>query len=185
MPVTTRLLGGDLLSLREENYVALEASVTVAIASFLLSLLGVPVTSAGDYIYVSSARRATQVQMGVLDWVGFLLLDLFYVFAMWTYVTVRGKQLETRQYMQLGALGFLVVFLGNAVKVFAEVYVAATSGALASGYDAATIASLDAVGFMVMFGIVLLAVTGTCLAITKGNIGRTWWPFPPKPSKTL
>ncbi|HZY94684.1 MAG TPA: hypothetical protein VFE98_07495 [Candidatus Bathyarchaeia archaeon] len=164
---------------------ALDASLTVAIASFLLSLSGVSVIGGGDFIYVSSARRAFQIQIGIFDWISIFLLDFFYIFAMWTYVTVRGSQLSLRRYLELGCLGLLIVFLGNAVKVFAEVYVAATSGALTSGSDVATMASLDVVGFMVMFGIVLLAVGSTCLVFAKGRAWRLGWPFPSNPSKTV
>lgn len=163
----------------------IEVTVTVAIASFLLSLSGVSFAAGGDYIYLSNARRAVQVQIGIFDWVNFFLLDFFYIFAMWTFVAVRGNQLSTRRYLELGCVGFLVVFFGNAVKVFAEVYTAATSGGLSPGSDAATLASLDAIGFMVMFGIVFLAVGSTCLALAKGNTWRLGWPFHSNPSKTL
>ncbi len=164
---------------------ALVATLTVAIAGFLLSLSGVPVSSSGDYIYVTSARSAFQVQVGVLDWAAFLLSDVLYVFALWAFVTVRGGQLGTRQYVVLAGLGFLVSFLGNVVKVFAEVYVGVTSGILGSGYDSAPMVSLDSEGLFVMFGILLLAVVSTCFVMAVGSVGGSRWPFRPEPAKTL
>lgn len=150
-------------------------SVTIAIAAFLLSLSGVSAIAAGDYLYVVNAHRAVLVQIGVMDWMAFLLLDFFYVFAIWTYVTVKGGQFRSRSYLALGAMAFPMIFLGNALKIFAQVFVSATAGTLAASHDAATAASMDALGFGVMLGTVFILLAGTCLFLTRAMPGQFGW----------
>ncbi len=155
---------------------AFESSITVAIATFFLSIAGISVSANGDYIYLAGVSRGVQVQIGVIDWASFLLLDFFYVFAIWTYVTVRGGEFGMRRYLALSVIALPIIFLANALKIFTQIYFIASSGTLTPSYDASVLASMDAVGFMVMFGTVLLIVVGTCLSVLRWNPAGLGWP---------
>src|SRR6266571_460272 len=154
----------------------LDSSLTVAVASFLLSLAGITSVSGGNFIFIPSAGRSLQVQIGILDWMGFFLWDIFYVFAIWTFVTLRGGQFSSRRYLVLGASGLLIMFLGNSLKVFAEIYTAVSSGALSGATDASTIDAMDVTGFAAMFGFVLVLVASTCLLISRIKPKSDGWP---------
>ncbi len=152
-------------------------SIIAIIASSLLSFSGIPATAEGGLVYLPFFNHSFQLQIGVTDWASFLLLDFFYLFAVWTFVTIRGDELQSTRYLELGAIGFIMMFLGNGVKVFAQIYVAATSGTLASGVDGATLAAMDTTGLVALFAIVLLTVSATCLLFAKGISKDRTWPF--------
>ena len=125
------------------------------------------------------------LEVGLMDWVSLMLVDFFYVFAVWTFVTVRDGGLNTKTYLLFAILASPILFLGNAIKTFAQVYVLVSSGALSSGPVATTAASVDAVGFGSMFGVVLLTVTVTCLFLLRWPRGHTGWPAASKPSGVI
>ena len=155
---------------------ALESIIAV-IASSLLSISGIPARPVGELVYLTSLGHSFQVQVGIYDWVTLLLLDFFYVFGLWSYLTVRGRELSSRKYLGLGAIGFIIMFLGIGVKVFAQIFVVASSGTLASGGDAATLANMDQIGLVALFGVAILAVCSTCLFFSLGRFRGQGWPF--------
>jgi hypothetical protein len=160
-------------------------SIIVAIASSLLSVSGIPAKPVGQLVYLPSLGHSFQVEMGVYDWATLLLLDFFYVFGLWAYVTFRGRELRSRKYLELGAIGFVVMFLGIGVKVFAQIFVAVNSGTLGSGVDAATLASMDQIGLVAMLGVALLAVCSTCLLFSVSRFRGLGWAFGTSGSKPL
>ncbi len=142
-------------------------SFPVAVVASLLSLSGIPTVAVGNYLYLVDARRAVQIQIGVVDGMSFLLFDFFYVFSVWTYVAVKGGGLTTKRYFAMALAGLPIIFLGNALKIFAQIFAAISSGTRGSSLDA-ILASTDAIGFAVMFGIVLTMVCATCLWLGRG-----------------
>ena len=152
------------------------------IVAFLLSLSGIPAFATGNALYFPNINRSIMLEVGLMDWVSLTLVDFFYVFAVWTFVTVRGGGLDPRTYLLFAVLASPILFLGNAIKTFAQVYVLVSSGALGSGPAATTVASAEAVGFASMFGVVLLTVTVTCLFLSQGHAG---WPAASKPSSII
>ncbi len=160
-------------------------SVIAVIASSLLSMSGIPAKPVGELVYVTSLSHSFQVQMGAYDWATLLLLDFFYVFGLWSYVTIGGRELSSRNYLGLGAIGFIIMFLGIGVKVFAQILVAVNSGTLASGSDAATLASMDQIGLVTMFGVAILAVCSTCLFFSLSRFRSQGWAFGTSGSKPM
>jgi len=160
-------------------------SIVVIIASSLLSFAGIPASAEGAFVYLPSFGHSFQVQIGSVDWASFLLLDFFYVFAVWTFITVRGDELQSARYLEIGTIGFIIMFLGNGVKVFAQIYVAATSGTLRSGFDAATLASMDAAGLVALFEPDFLAVSTTCLLFAKGISRNGEWSLGPTGARPI
>jgi hypothetical protein len=113
------------------------------------------------------------------------LLDFLYVFGLWAYVTYRGRELRSRKYLELGAIGSIIMFLGIGVKVFAQIFVAVNSGNLASGGDAATLAYMDQIGLVAMLGVAVLAVCGTCLVFSISRFRGQAWPFGSSSSRPM
>jgi hypothetical protein len=160
-------------------------SVIAVIASSLLSISGIPARPVGQLVYLTSLGHSFQVQMGAYDWATLLLLDFFYVFGLWAYVTFRGRELSSKKYLELGAIGFIIMFLGIGVKVFAQIFVAVSSGTPASGGDAATLANMDQIGLVAMLGIAILAVCSTCLFFSMSRFRGQGWAFGASGSKTM
>lgn len=150
-------------------------SMLALVASSLLSVSGIPSFAQGGNVFLPSFNRSFQVQVGIVDWSTYFLLDFFYLFAVWCFVTLRGAELQTRKYLELGAVGFMMMFLASGVKTFVQIYVAASSGALYSGLDASTLASMDSIGLVTFFAIVVLAIGGTCFLLTKKYLGESGW----------
>jgi hypothetical protein len=160
-------------------------SIIVAIASSLLSISGIPAKPIGQLVYLTSSGHSFQIQMGAYDWTTLLLLDFFYVFGLWAYMTFTGRELRSKKYLELGAIGFIIMFLGIGVKVFAQIFITVNSGTLASSGDTATLASMDQIGLVAMFGIAILAVCSTCLFFSVIRFRGQGWPFRSSGSKPI
>ena len=98
-----------------ENFIAL-------FVSRLLSFTGLAATSHSCFIYVPSLNHTFIVTLSCVDWVGILLQAFIYTFVMWIYVSVSGSFFKIRNYFTLLFTGFIVFFLSNILRMFAEIY---------------------------------------------------------------
>jgi hypothetical protein len=128
-------------------------------------------------VYLTSLGHSFQIEMGAYDWVTLFLLDFLYVFGLWSFLTVKGREISSKNYLELGVFGFVIMFLGVGVKIFAQIAVAVSSGTLASGGDAATLANMDGIGLVALFGVAILATCSTCLLFSTGRFRGMGWAF--------
>ncbi len=68
-------------------------------------------------------------------------------------------------YIGLASCILPIIFLGNGVKIAAEIFIAASSS-VHSVTDADVAASMDGVGLGVLFGLALLTTFASCLLLT-------------------
>ncbi len=112
------------------------------------------------------------IEIGLIDWTVLLLLDFLCLFTTWTYLTVRGGQLNLASYVALAGGIFPIIFLGNAARIAAEIIFASTSNAH-STIDPSVASSMDGLGLGVLFGFALLTTSASCLFLTtmlKGHV---------------
>jgi hypothetical protein len=127
-----------------ENWIA-------SLISMLLSLAGVSSNVQDSVIYVPSLDHRFVVTLSCVDLVGISLWASMFVFVVWVYVSLNGITVSRRRYALYGALGFVIFFCANILRMFVEILYVSSAGASFAGYLVQWQAFEEQVGMGIMF----------------------------------
>lgn len=136
-----------------ENWIA-------SLISMLLSLAGVSSSVQDSVIYVPSLDHRFVVTLSCVDFVGISLWASMFVFVVWVYVSLNGITVSRRRYALYGALGFVIFFSANILRMFVEILYVSSAGASFAGYLVQWQAFEEQVGMGIMFATLAALLVG-------------------------
>jgi uncharacterized membrane protein YecN with MAPEG domain len=131
-----------------------------SLVSALLSFASVRSTVEGNGVFVFSLNHRFVVTLSCVDLVGIGLWAFIFGFIIWIYSNMAGISMSHRKYAFLGALGFVVFFFANILRMFVEIYYVSSAGPSFQSYFMQWQAFEEQVGMGIMlatFSVLLLS----------------------------